>query len=288
MVPCCCRAHATNNTTIGHCAHYGVPQVGEERGRRAAEARFQSVMARHRERIYILEKEKRLIEATPAADIEEWEAKRHKAAAMVQAWWRGHQQRKAWAAQGPARLKKQAEAAAIQKAYKELMALKGQGQAQSGTGQAGGEPPSVRQSATVLMGSPAKGVGDAPGASTGGFGLASELGYGPASTQRPGTATSAAAGKGRTGFGLASELGLGGEQAGTQRAQGPGVAQSGYGLAAELGAQHRDATHMSSKRCVREGCDRRGEPEHASGTGCGAVVRAPLSCRAVCIRIAWI
>lgn len=133
---------------------YARKQVGEERDRQAMAERFQTTMARHRERIYVLEKQKREVLNVPSQDIEQWDSARHAAARRVQAAWRGYMQRKKWAAMDPERMKRQAAAEQIQKAFRDIMNLQSQSRAGDTMMRA-----SVRQSATVLMGSPEKGVG---------------------------------------------------------------------------------------------------------------------------------
>lgn len=61
----------------------------KEKDRHASEARFNMVMDRHRERIYMLEAEKRELLKLHAGEVDEWQAKRHRAAVKVQAHWRG-------------------------------------------------------------------------------------------------------------------------------------------------------------------------------------------------------
>lgn len=117
-------------------------QVLDAREKAALEERFQATMARHRERIYMLEKHKRLVQAQPAQDIDIWHNKvgasgtehaasplparsavvlamqymrcmlavmqRTKAAARIQAAWRGYVQRKIFARMDPERAKREA------------------------------------------------------------------------------------------------------------------------------------------------------------------------------------
>jgi hypothetical protein len=61
----------------------------KEKERHVSEARFNSVMDRHRERIYMLEAEKRELLKLKAGEVDEWQATRHRAAVKVQAHWRG-------------------------------------------------------------------------------------------------------------------------------------------------------------------------------------------------------
>jgi hypothetical protein len=56
-------------------------------------ARFQAVIARHRERITALERDKRVLQGLPAGELQQWEARRHAAATVIQARWRGARQR---------------------------------------------------------------------------------------------------------------------------------------------------------------------------------------------------
>lgn len=42
----------------------------------------------------------------PATELDDWQNKRHRAAAMVQAHWRGRVQRRKWAQREPERLKR--------------------------------------------------------------------------------------------------------------------------------------------------------------------------------------
>ena len=64
-------------------------KVKKEQERHVSEARFNTVMDRHRERIYMLEAEKRELLKLNAGEVDEWQAKRHRAATKVQAHWRG-------------------------------------------------------------------------------------------------------------------------------------------------------------------------------------------------------
>lgn len=54
----------------------------------------------------LLELDKREILAVPATELDDWQKKRHRAAAMVQAHWRGLVQRRKWAQREPERLRR--------------------------------------------------------------------------------------------------------------------------------------------------------------------------------------
>jgi hypothetical protein len=52
-----------------------VIQVTQAKERIALDAKFQTTMARHKDRIYVLEKHKRDIHEQPSANIEIWQSK---------------------------------------------------------------------------------------------------------------------------------------------------------------------------------------------------------------------
>lgn len=72
-------------------------QVKKLRDRQDEDERFTALMDRHRQRMLMLEKEKRVILAMPAGDLDDWELKRIRAAAKVQAHWRGYKARQQYA-----------------------------------------------------------------------------------------------------------------------------------------------------------------------------------------------
>ncbi len=75
-------------------------QLRKQKDRVDHEKRFNDVMERHRQRIYLLEAERREVLEQPASELDEWETRRRKAAVKVQAHWRGLVQRRKLREQG--------------------------------------------------------------------------------------------------------------------------------------------------------------------------------------------
>lgn len=73
-------------------------QLTKLRDAAAQEETYQRVMQRHQERIQQLERERRALAAVPPAELSHWEAGRHRAAARIQACWRGALERRRLAA----------------------------------------------------------------------------------------------------------------------------------------------------------------------------------------------
>ncbi|GFR44941.1 hypothetical protein Agub_g6029, partial [Astrephomene gubernaculifera] len=95
-------------------------QVQEQRGRQELDQRFNAVMERHREKIRVLELEKRALQALPGAEMAEREAVRVAAAVRVQAAWRGCLARRRMA-QSPERARREQAARRIQSAFKQAL-----------------------------------------------------------------------------------------------------------------------------------------------------------------------
>ncbi|KAF5826763.1 hypothetical protein DUNSADRAFT_2116 [Dunaliella salina] len=145
---------------------YTRKMVKEERQRLALDQRFQRVLGLHYGRIDALELEQLQILEQPSANIEVWDARRALAATKVAAAFRGMMQRKKWAARDAERIQREAESRRVHAAFQEVNAA-GASQAHGSAGRASTitlvPPPSARQSATVLIGSPNKSeAGGAP------------------------------------------------------------------------------------------------------------------------------
>ncbi|GIL76623.1 hypothetical protein Vretifemale_6122 [Volvox reticuliferus] len=147
-------------------------QVQEQRGRQQLDQRFQAVMDKHREKMRILEEEKRTLMALPGSEMEEYEQRRLMAAIKVQAHWRGLVARRKLA-QSPERIRREQAARRIQAAFRNvvrarrsvnalasvasasLAAASTTGAAGSGLSPSRPSPGALRQSAaSVLLGSP--------------------------------------------------------------------------------------------------------------------------------------
>lgn len=99
-------------------------QVAKERHRRAMDVRYQEVMHKYYERIKVLEKEKRLIEACPVTELDEWDAKRNTAASKIQAHWRGILERRRWLQRSPERQQRDQASRRIQEAFRSLVSAR--------------------------------------------------------------------------------------------------------------------------------------------------------------------
>ncbi|KAG2447816.1 hypothetical protein HYH02_007273 [Chlamydomonas schloesseri] len=143
-------------------------KVAEQRRRHDMEQRFLTVMDKHREKIRILEAEKRALLALPGAELEDWERRRFLAAVRVQAAWRGLVARRKMA-QSPERARREQAARKIQSAFKRILHSKRASGALASAVAAAGNPLAaataaaaaqrqsylMRQSgASVLLGSP--------------------------------------------------------------------------------------------------------------------------------------
>ncbi|KXZ46393.1 hypothetical protein GPECTOR_44g69 [Gonium pectorale] len=148
-------------------------KVQEQRDRQDMEQRFHGLMDRHREKMRILEEEKRELLKLPGGELEDWERRRFLAAVRVQAAWRGLVARRRLA-RSPERAKREQAARRIQAAFKKVMRSRSAGGAFAGVlsaagslalqpgGRGAGTGPSpsrqsyaLRQSgASVLLGSP--------------------------------------------------------------------------------------------------------------------------------------
>ncbi|PNW82568.1 hypothetical protein CHLRE_06g284300v5 [Chlamydomonas reinhardtii] len=158
-------------------------KVAEQRGRQEMEQRFHTVMDKHREKIRILEAEKRALLALPGAELEEWERRRFLAAVRVQAAWRGLVARRKMA-KSPERARREQAALKIQAAFKRILHSKRASGALASAVAAAGNPLTtataaaaaqrqsylMRQSgASVLLGSPR--LQGSPESARGGGGL---------------------------------------------------------------------------------------------------------------------
>eukprot|EP00878_Enallax_costatus_P043492 GHUV01051495.1.p1 GENE.GHUV01051495.1~~GHUV01051495.1.p1 ORF type:complete len:182 (+),score=46.06 GHUV01051495.1:438-983(+) len=70
-------------------------EAAQEREREERAKRFKAVMTRHHERIQQLELEKQRLRDLPIGQLDAYEGKRHAAAIIIQAHWRGSKQREA-------------------------------------------------------------------------------------------------------------------------------------------------------------------------------------------------
>lgn len=134
-------------------------KIREQRDRGDLDRRFQDIMEKHREKIQVLEVEKRELMKVPGGELEDWEMRRLRAVIKVQAHWRGLVQRRRMA-QSPERVQREKAARQIQSAFKKMLVARRSVQSIIGasvatTASMYGSPPHVRQSnASVLIGSP--------------------------------------------------------------------------------------------------------------------------------------
>ncbi|KAG2486333.1 hypothetical protein HYH03_015037 [Edaphochlamys debaryana] len=171
--------HAASTIQAVAKGWYVRKKLAEARGRHDMEQRFHAIIEKRREKMRLLEAEKREILAMPGSELEEWEQRRFFAAVRMQAHWRGLVARRKMA-QSPERLRREKAAATIQSAFKKLMrqrrATGALAQAASAAATAAFASPHgspLRQShmrlssASVLLGSPQpgfEGQGPGPGA----------------------------------------------------------------------------------------------------------------------------
>ncbi|EFJ43579.1 hypothetical protein VOLCADRAFT_96187 [Volvox carteri f. nagariensis] len=99
-------------------------QIQDQRSRQQLEQRFEAALDRHREKMRVLEMEKRALLVLPGSEVEEYEQRRVMAAVKVQAHWRGLVARRKMA-QSPERRRREQAARRIQAAFRNARGARG-------------------------------------------------------------------------------------------------------------------------------------------------------------------